>query len=845
MSSAKETTILVIEDEKPVRQSFRAHLEDSGFRVLEAENGEEGVRLHEKEAPSLVLVDLRMPVMDGYEVIHAIRATSPNTPVIVVSGANSISDAVEAIRMGAWDYVMKPVTDLDALLHSIRRNLERAELLKAREAYQEHLETEVKKRTGELHEANQLLIKTNERLRQVAQSASALSAITQKEDFAPRLLAEFGTQMDTAGGSLYIIEGGALRLAASLDPGHAPESIPLPLAPDSVFHYALAQGQALLLPDVRETPGILPSGWTGYKEKSALVFPLFDSGGEAVGLVALHDKITGGFTGQDREMGALLAAHASEALKAARATAALRQSEERYRDLVENISDVIYTLNTKGEFQYVSPAVIPLLGYTPEEVKGRSYQEFVHEEALEMLFGRLVDIVTGGPVQPFEYRVRDKAGRLRWVRSTTKVKKTEDGQTELRGLLTDITELKERDEEQKNLETQLRKAQKMEALGTLAGGIAHDFNNILTPILVFTQMAMDSVKKNGTVHKQLGKVMAAARRAKDLVGLILTMSRRTETEKRPVQAQIILREAYKLLRSTIPASIQIIETIERDTPPVLADPTQLHQVLMNLCTNAYHAMPEGGVLTIEYSPAESVENTAGLAPGRYARLRVRDTGHGMDEATLEKIFDPYFTTKPPEQGTGLGLAVVHGIVASMGGAVTVTSSPGQGSEFVVYMPLHLGGGACPEPGGKRGLSKGTGRVLFVDDEEAIATMGTPMLEYLGYQAVVASDPLLALELFHADPAGFDLVLTDITMPAMPGDLLAKKILEIRPDIPVILCTGFSQAMSADKARELGAAEFLQKPLVLEKVAEVIRRVLDESAKKREKGRTGGDLSGSE
>ncbi|MFP4474933.1 MAG: response regulator [Desulfatibacillaceae bacterium] len=833
----RPATILVIDDDEFVRQSFTACLEDAGYTVVEAENGLTGMHRFREARPDLVMVDLRMPVMGGYEVIEKLQEESPNMPLIVVSGAGVLSDVVEAIRKGAWDYMVKPVSDMDALLHCVRRNLERADLLQQREAYQEHLEREVENRTRELAEVNRRLEATNERLRGIVESTLMLSTLKGFHRLCAKLLEEFGRLMGADGASLYLVEKNRLNLACSLDPGHAPCRLGIPVREKTLFHHVLSAGKPLLADEVSPKRGFTPSGWDGYRGRSALVFPLLDRGRSTVGLVSLHNKRNGEFTELDREMGSVLASYASEALRAAKSADDLRASEEKYRDLVNNLTDVIFTMNEKGELLYVSPAVTTLLGYLPEEVIGAPFLDFVYEEDVPRVLDRFREILDNSPFFPSEYRVLASDGTVRWVRSATRPKLYEDGRREFQGLLSDITELKRRREEQDQLEVQLRQAQKMEAIGTLAGGIAHDFNNILTPIIVFTEMSRQLVVKDSPAEKQLNEVLVAAKRAKELVSQILTFSRQTEAEKRPVHAEVILREAMKLLRSSIPSSIRFDQHIAAECPPVLGDPTQIHQVLMNLCTNAYHAMAEsGGIMRVEYGEMEVPEHAPkpGLAPGKYARLAVSDTGKGMDVATLEKIFEPYFTTKEQDKGTGLGLAVVHGIVAGMGGEIFVTSSPGEGTLFEVVIPV-----IEPPPDTKSAmdgeqLPTGTERILFVDDEPTIASMGKPMLEHLGYSAVVENDSRRALDLIRDDPGAFDLVLSDVTMPHMNGDTLAKRILEIRPDMPVVLCTGFSGVFDGERAEEIGVAGFIYKPLVLEQVAETVRKVLDEAASR---GRT--------
>ena len=376
------------------------------------------------------------------------------------------------------------------------------------------------------------------------------------------------------------------------------------------------------------------------------------------------------------------------------------------------------------------------------------------------------------------------------------------------------------------LEAQLRQAQKMEALGTLAGGIAHDFNNILGVIMGYTEMGLEEVTPGGSMERRLKEILRAGRRARDLIHQILTFSRQEECELRPFRLAPVVREITKLLRASLPANIRIRQELSYGPDLVLADPTQIHQVLMNLCANAAFAMREtGGTLTISLGEAESVPgDPAGPDRNGFVCLGVRDTGPGIDPMILDSIFDPFFTTKKPGQGTGMGLAMVHGIVHGLGGEVSVQSEPGRGAVFHVFLPR-----AEKEPAVHRDIEapapKGQGRILFVDDEHALADIGREMLESLGFNVSVETDARRALDLFRRNPHEFDLVVTDQTMPDLTGAELAGEILALRPDMPVILCTGFSETVSPEKAKALGIRDFLLKPVLKKDMAESIRRVM--------------------
>ncbi len=402
------------------------------------------------------------------------------------------------------------------------------------------------------------------------------------------------------------------------------------------------------------------------------------------------------------------------------------------------------------------------------------------------------------------------------------------------GSVLEVTKLKRAEEERRRVETQLRQAQKMEALGTLAGGIAHDFNNILGIIFGYTELARWSIPDNLPVAKKLDEVLKAADRAKDLVQQILAFSRQGEKEKKPVPVGLIFTDALRMLRAIIPSTIDIRSNISSRST-ILGDPAQIHQVLMNLCTNAVHAMHDrGGILEVTLTDVflepDVSDRYSDLQEGLHVQLVVKDTGYGIDPATMDRIFDPFFTTKEAGVGTGLGLAVVHGIVKGHGGLIEVESEPGKGSIFKVLFP------AAESPGSsdavEPSLPRGNERILVVDDEAGLATAMGDMLESLGYEALCRTGSLEALETFLHQPGNqsFDLVITDMTMPSMTGLGFARELLRLKPELPIIICTGFSEYINPERIGKLGIKGFLMKPVTLKELAALVRRVLDEAAK---------------
>ena len=416
------------------------------------------------------------------------------------------------------------------------------------------------------------------------------------------------------------------------------------------------------------------------------------------------------------------------------------------------------------------------------------------------------------------YECRDQA--IEWT----------DGRYVRLEIATNITARKAVEQEKSKLEAHLRQAQKMEAIGTLAGGIAHDFNNILVPIIAYTDILMRDAEEGSTTSQTLAEIYNAASRAKELVKQILTFSREREHELNPVLITPVIKESIKLLKASLPSTITIRQDLEADHAMVLGDPTQLHQVIMNLCTNAYHAMREqGGVLGVSLTTVTigvGDLNHDLLDPGPYLKLTVSDTGPGMNRTTMERIFEPYFTTKKREEGTGLGLAVVHGIVRNHKGDIKVYSEPGQGSSFHVYLPLLAGPQATATAQKAAAPLLGHEHILLVDDEVTVVEPTRRILEQHGYRVTSTTSSVEALELFRAKPADFDLVITDQTMPYMTGDHLALEVKRLRADIPIILCTGFSSIINETKAEALGIKAFLMKPVLRAELTETIRRVLD-------------------
>jgi PAS domain S-box-containing protein len=511
----------------------------------------------------------------------------------------------------------------------------------------------------------------------------------------------------------------------------------------------------------------------------------------------------------------------------------LRKSEEKYRNILENIEEGYFEVDLKGTFMFLNESLARNTGYPQDELVGTNFRKFTPQPVADQMFQLFNQVYrTGRNVKNAEMTVVRKDGQLRVGEiSIARIVDQNDQAIGFRGIVRDVTQRTEAKREREMLEAQLRQAQKMEAIGTLAGGIAHDFNNILAPIMGYAELALGDLAVDSRLRKNLVPILNAAHRAKDLVQQILAFSRQSDQERKPLKVQPIIKEALKLLRSTLPTTIDIRLEVDADCGSIMADPTQIHQVIMNLCTNAYHAMREqGGILTVGLDEFEIGEDNRvaypDLAPGRYLRLGVHDTGHGIDSQTMERIFEPYFTTKEKGEGTGMGLSVVHGIIKSHGGHITVASSPGQGARFDIYLPLLPLEGEEMAGQPVTPLETGTEHILVVDDEEVIAQVLENMLTRLGYEVTTRTGSVEALNVFQAHPERFDLVITDMTMPNMTGDRLAQSIRQTRSEIPIIVCSGFSEQLSQEKAKTLGIKGFIMKPVVIKDLARIVRRVLD-------------------
>jgi two-component system cell cycle sensor histidine kinase/response regulator CckA len=648
--------VLIVDDEELIRLNLRALLEDLGYQVAEASDGREGLDVFDRERTDLVLADLMMPVMDGLSMIANLREKSPETPVIVISGTGSVRDAVNSLRFGAWDYVLKPVADAEGLDITIRRALEKARLVRENCLYREHLEELVRERTKELLEISERWERTF--------------------DAVPDLIAIIDTD------------------------------------------FRIVQVNKAMAERLGATPA------------------------ECAGQVCY---------------------------------------------------EVIHNTDAPPNF-------------CPQKQTLRDFREHTAEVCEKRLGGDF--IVSTSPIF-------DSAGHL--IGSVHVAR--------------DITERKKAEEERKLLEAQLHQAQKMEAIGQLAGGIAHDFNNILTAIIGYAEIIHLRMEKDSPLRHFVEQVLASADRAAELTNGLLSFSRKQALQTKPMDLCGIVRGLKKMLRRLLPEDIDFRTTVAEGDLIVMADKSQIEQVLMNLVTNAKDAMPRGGTLTIEISPvvmAERFVHAHGFGePGNYACVSVTDTGHGMDEETRKRIFEPFFTTKEVGKGTGLGMAIIYGIIQQHNGCITVSSEMGKGTTFRIYLPIISE--EIKEAHGTRAAGSpqgGTETILLAEDEVTVRELHKMILEGAGYRVVEAVDGQDAIDKFMEHTADVDILVTDVVMPKIDGKSLYEEIRKRRPDMKVLFISGYAKDVIVERGILDEKFSYLSKPVKSFELLTLVRDILD-------------------
>jgi PAS domain S-box-containing protein len=909
-----KNTILLVDDTPESLARLTEILTSAGFQVRPADSGELALAAIELQHPELILLDIHLPGIGGFEVCRRLQAgeATRHIPIIFITAATEIQERLEGFRHGAADYICKPFQPEECLAR-LRTHLELSRLnglLKKQTVALEQANTRLQLELTERQQAEEARWESERRYKNLVESVTS---------YIYRVTVKDGKAVETSHGSGCITVTGYRSEDYLADPNLWYQMI---FSEDREM--VMAQAQRLIAGEmapllehrivhkngdiiwVRNTPVLhfdqkgqfvsydgLIENITARKQAEEKLKQLqgrleliLNSTWEAILGLDLHGAITFanpaarqllGFETQEmmgRNSHFLFHAkkpdgshHPEEecpiltsikadtflavtedvfwrkddvgirveytcspsTLEGRRMGGVLtfwditqrKEAEEAFKSLVSYAPMGIY-IAQDSKFVMVNPGLEAITGYRAEELLGKETLLLVTPEDKEKVRKTAIGLLKMEVLVPYEFRFIAKNGETRWVMETVASTLYKKKRAVL-GYCIDVTPLKQ-------LEGRLVQAQKMEAIGTLAGGIAHDFNNILWAIMGFTELTLHSIPEGSREHHNLQQVLKASERARDLVNQILAFSRKTAQERKPLQLASIVKEAIKLLRATIPTTIGIRTNITDPFAIVLADPTQIHQVIMNLCTNATHVMKEkGGILEVnleECSPDHNfLTKQCDLAPGHYVMLTVRDTGQGIEPQILGRIFEPFFTTKGVGEGTGMGLAVVHGIVKSHDGDITVSSQPGEGTTFTIFLPKIV----REEKSTAEVLTPiptGRGRILVIDDESMLVNLIKEMLESLGYEAIARNSSLEALQIFRSQPEKFDLVITDQTMPQMTGMELSQEFRRIRPDMPIILCTGFSETISEEKIKAVGINELLMKPIVMRNLAEAVRKVLD-------------------
>ncbi len=792
--------ILLVDDNPNNLKLLTKILQDSGYVIRASTSGKFALQAVGATPPDLILLDIMMPEMDGYEVCRQLKS-NPDTadiPVIFISALSDTKDKLKAFDAGGVDFVSKPFQEAEVLarvnthltMRKISQELET--LVEFRSAQLAEKKDELKEEVDERKQVSRELRKSEQNYREIFNATDESIVIHDSTTGAilevnQATLEMFGySQEETLHFSLKDLSNGT-------PPQSKVEVI-------DYLHKAVQEG-----PQKFE--------WL-CRRKSGEVF---------WGAINLK---SGEIGGHNRVIAVI-----RDITERKKAEKDLIDSEEKYRQLFENANEGMAVIQD-GVFVFFNPKTLTISGYKDKELLSKHFEDIVHPDD-RMTANRLFEIPLHGNAKTklFTLRFIAKDGYEKHVESKSLSINWEEKQATL-VFLTDITERQAAKLQQEKLESQLRQAQKMEAIGTLAGGVAHDFNNILAGIFGYTQLAQLNIEKHDSLEKYLAQIYDSAVRARDLVQQILTFSRQAEAEMLPIQPHLVIKEALKLLRASIPSTIEIREDLSKKNM-ILADPTHIHQIVMNLCTNSYHAMLDGGgTLSISLKDID-LENEImmdSLSPktGPYLVLTISDTGIGMNKATVDKIFDPYFTTKSKGEGTGLGLSVVHGIVENCGGYISVYSEPGQGATFKVYFPSILPKENRSSEKSMEPMPTGTEHILLVDDEENIVETMEYMLRSLGYKVTAHTKSLDAIQDFENRPEDFALVITDMNMPNFTGAELVKRVQAKNSEIAVILCTGFSRSVNEEKFKAFGFQKFLMKPVIMRDLANTVREVLDAS-----------------
>jgi PAS domain S-box-containing protein len=801
-------TVLVVDDDEMYRRMIESFLQKKGCRVTGAANGKEALVAARSNPPDLILSDILMPVMDGFALCRKWHQDPELCQIPFVFCSATYTDPKDedlGLSLGAVRYLHKS-GELKAIWQMIEPILKTKVNPEAGQC-----RTEDKDECQNLQQYNERLIRKLEaKMLQLQETQSALQQeiahAKQLEKALKTSEKQFRAFVENSVDGVLVTDAETYRIVYA---NPAIRSL-LGYSQQEMAEMSVAEIYPVQdLKNVQEKFEDLAKG----RKPMARAVPCRREDGSTVyaDIAAKPFELDGRYfvVGFFRDV-----------------TDRMKVEEERRRlaEVVTHSPNIVMIMDTQRRIQYVNPAFEQITGFSVDEVMGRTASLLENGMQDHSHFMQMWNTIRKGNQWSGRIANRRPDGRPYHVETDIIPIKDQAGQIKnFAVIMRDITHEEE-------MAARLRQAQKMEAIGTLAGGIAHDFNNILTALLGFSELGLLSSEKESRVHEHFEAIYDAGQRARDLVAQILTFSRLNEECHKPIYLHAILKEALKLLRSTLPSTITFETDICRENIYVMADATAIHQIVMNLCTNAAHAMQDhGGTLTVKLGKVElTAKETAihpHIKPGPYLKLSIGDSGHGMTRDVLDHIFEPYFTTKKKGEGTGLGLSVVHGIVQNHGGMITVSSEPGNGAMFDVFFPVVALKCKSVKPRSED-APRGSERILFVDDEAVLVRLAKQMLTSQGYQVTTYTDSRKALADFEASPLEYDVIISDMTMPHLTGEDLARAMLELRPDIPFILCTGYSSKLDHERIEKAGIKAVLKKPFSISAISGRIRAVLN-------------------
>ncbi len=804
--------VLVVDDEKSIRITLREFLRNEGHEVHTAEDANKAIIMLDSEDFDVVVTDIILPRVTGVKLMETIRSASPDVQVIMITGEPTVDTASVAVRAGAFDYLPKPITK-EMIVKCVANAAKVKNLLDVRHIleddnrrYRENLEEMVKERTDKLRES-ELRYRTlfeNSPVSFWEEDFSAVKAYI--DSLREKGIYDFRTYFNENPEALRHCS----TLVKILDVNQATLRLYKAKTKEELYKGLSSVVTPKSLEVFKEEIIELSEGKTTFNSEQE---------GRTLKDDLVHNEVFLSIVPGYEETWARVSLSDIDITERKRA----EEEHTRLATAINQADELIVIMNSQGIIQYVNPAFQKISGFSSEEAVGKDARILESGKHPDSFYNDMWNAIEQGEV--WKGRVVNKKKEGTFYTADLTISPVRDNT----GKIINFVSVSRDVSQEVEMEKKLVQTQKMEAIGTLAGGIAHDFNNILCVITGYSQLGLQFFPDDEKLQKYFCVINDAGNRATDLVNQILAFSRKSETNLETLMVEPLIKEAIKFLRASLPTTIEISQNIQPDCGEIIADHTQIHQIIMNLCTNAGYAMKEeGGVLTIRLSDIEINQTNLpkpNMNIGDYVQLTVEDTGGGIPKETLERIFDPFYTTKPVGEGTGMGLSVVHGIVENYDGTITVESKTGEGSKFEVFFPVVKEDKISSEPETAVTL-KGNENLLFVDDEEMLVQMEKEMADSLGYNVTVANSGWQALEIFESQTGKFDLVITDQTMPGMTGVELAREIWETTPKMPIILTTGFSHTVDEKQAMDLGFSDFFKKPLDRKILGKTIRKVLD-------------------